>query len=338
MTKGESAYMTPDTEFSFSTISNESNKKDSEELHMNGIPLNEPEVSRSSSFALVNELPGFELPVESANAKKNSVMVPMQSPLVPDDAMPLTQDELITIRQMISEFRKNTGIFEKSTKSETESSMAENPIVSKFSNEDFSDLFDGNSNSTEDIFNNETKTEKEVLPSLQSQTKIIEKTVVEKLSARQQVALVFAKLKLSEPTEKEFFKSFSDVIEAADDAIAYQLAIAVIGLLPFKKFLRHGTPEQKLFVLKLMGDRFLDTISGTKWPDRKKFVKLAAAYLSNVSETYSFISSEGEAFKPTLHERVLGTPNQGSLIREMRSFIVCHTETKHIVYTGQVIA
>lgn len=144
------------------------------------------------------------------------------------------------------------------------------------------------------------------------------------------------KQNLGDPVEADALNKMIEYAKTADEVSAECIAVAILALIPCKKFIRHGTPEQKLFVLKSLGDRFLDGIAGIKWIDRRKLIKAAANYLSSLSENYNFISMEGEGFNPTLHERVLGASG-GNIIKEMRGFLVVARGTNRVTYAGVVL-
>lgn len=112
---------------------------------------------------------------------------------------------------------------------------------------------------------------------------------------------------------------------------------AITGVFPARKCLRHGTPDQKLFALIAISDRFLTTISGQIFPGRKKLLKSIGAYLSAISEHYSFIQMENETFSPQYHERIQGSSSTGRTIREMHGYLVVGKDNKQVVRTGLVL-
>ncbi len=111
---------------------------------------------------------------------------------------------------------------------------------------------------------------------------------------------------------------------------------AVAGVFPLRGCLRHGTPEQRLFTLIALGDRFCESLAGMRWPGRQALIKGVARYLSDVSEVCSFLSMEQEPFQPTYHERVLGSSAGNSLIREMRGFLVIRRQNQQVIRLGRV--
>ncbi len=139
-------------------------------------------------------------------------------------------------------------------------------------------------------------------------------------------------------TETGLLNEFKEIVSKTQGTVQKILITAFLGLFPCKRFIRHGTPEQKLFVLKTLSDRFLENIAGLKFQERKKLLKLIAKYLSEVSENYSFIPMEGEPFKPMFHERVAGSSSSGLIIKEMRSFLIVDSSSNHIIYTGLVLS
>jgi hypothetical protein len=73
------------------------------------------------------------------------------------------------------------------------------------------------------------------------------------------------------------------------------------------------------------------------FPARRKLLKTAASYLSNVSERFSFIQMENENFSMQYHERAPGSSNSGRKIREMTGFLVVEKSTNRVVRIGQVL-
>lgn len=149
---------------------------------------------------------------------------------------------------------------------------------------------------------------------------------------------LWAQFRLSEPTEAEALAAFKEIygeITGSDDQARVIWAMA--GVFPIKKFLRIGTPEQKLFVLNVLGDRFLQSLAGFAHPARKKLLKAVSRFLSGISEVHSFLSMEGEPFNPQYHERIAGSSTSGRQIREMHGFIVVLREGNRVVRLGQVL-
>lgn len=149
---------------------------------------------------------------------------------------------------------------------------------------------------------------------------------------------LWAQFRLSESTEAEALAAFKEIygeITGSDDQARVIWAMA--GVFPIKKFLRIGTPEQKLFVLNVLGDRFLQSLAGFAHPVRKKLLKAVSRFLSGISEVYSFLSMEGEPFNPQYHERIAGSSASGRQIREMHGFIVVLREGNRVVRLGQVL-
>ncbi|MDD3149147.1 MAG: hypothetical protein PHD82_17795, partial [Candidatus Riflebacteria bacterium] len=151
-------------------------------------------------------------------------------------------------------------------------------------------------------------------------------------------ASIWGNLKLSDPVEIEALAAFKEImpeIQAADQRIKVLSSLA--GIFPIKKYLRNGTPEQKLFVLNVLGDRFLHGLAGFAHPVRKKLLKAAARFLSGISEIYSFLSMEGEPFNLQYHERVPLASASGQQIREMHGFLVVAKDSRRVVRLGQVL-
>ena len=139
-------------------------------------------------------------------------------------------------------------------------------------------------------------------------------------------------------TEAEVLKDFKEMAAKLQGTAEKTLITAFLGLFPCKRFIRHVTPEQKLFVLKTLSDRFLENIAGVKFQERKRLLKLVAKYLSDISENFTFIPMEGEPFKPIFHERVAGSSTSGFIVKEMRSFLIVDSGSNHIIYTGLVLS
>lgn len=149
---------------------------------------------------------------------------------------------------------------------------------------------------------------------------------------------LWAQFRLSDPAEAEALAAFKEIcgeIAGSDDQMRVIWAMA--GVFPIKKYLRIGTPEQKLFALNVLGDRFLQGLAGFAHPARKKLLKAVSRFLSGVSEVYSFLSMEGEPFNPQYHERIAGSATSGRLIREMHGFLVVLREGNRVVRLGQVL-
>ncbi len=149
---------------------------------------------------------------------------------------------------------------------------------------------------------------------------------------------LWAQFRLTDPVEAEALAAFREIygeIAGSDDQM--RVVWAVAGVFPIKKYLRIGTPEQKLFALNVLGDRFLQGLAGFAHPVRKKLLKAVSRFLSGVSEVYSFLSMEGEPFNPQYHERLAGSATSGRLIREMHGFLVVLREGNRVVRLGQVL-
>ncbi len=112
---------------------------------------------------------------------------------------------------------------------------------------------------------------------------------------------------------------------------------AVLGVFPLGQTLRHGTPEQRLFTLNALGDRFLAQLAGLTFSSRRQLLKAAAAFLSAASEYYVFLSHEGEPFDAQHHERVAEGGSGGRTVREMRSFLVVRRQGDQVVRLAQVL-
>lgn len=227
----------------------------------------------------------------------------------------LTSEELVIVRQMISEYKEKTAC--------NKNKGAAEPVGTA--------LFDESPVPVSSLFCDEPQ--KTVIESASS---LLPENFEKKSSPVVGALEILKSQKLGDPFEADFLKKVIEFVKSADETSIESIAVAILGLVPCKKFIRHGTPEQKLFVLKSLGDRLLDGIAGIKWSDRRKFIKAVSSYLSVLSENYNFISMEGENFNPMLHERVMGI-SSGSVVKEMRGFLVVAKGSSSVVYAGVVL-
>ncbi len=149
---------------------------------------------------------------------------------------------------------------------------------------------------------------------------------------------ILSSFNLSDPVEIEASGAFKEILQemqGGDDLQKFLWSLA--GIFPIKKYLRNGTPEQKLFVMNVLGDRFLQGLAGFVHPVRKKLLKAVSKFLSGTSESYSFLSMESEPFNLQYHERVPGASVSGKVIREMRGFLVVAKDNKRVIRLGQVL-
>ena len=235
---------------------------------------------------------------------------------------PLTEEELVTVRQMIAEYKKNGALFP-SEKVEVKPS----PNVSSLFQNEEPEI----KPATNSLFSDEP-----VMPP--NSSKILFSDVSEQQSENQGYSDILNSCKNYDSTEADVLNEFKDIISKVETAAEKTVITAFLGVFPCKRFIRHGTPEQKLFVLKCLSDRFLENIAGLKFTGRKKLLKVVSKYLSDVSENYNFITMEGEPFKPTFHERVAGSSSSGLTIKEMRGFLVVDSRTNRVIYTGLVFS
>lgn len=155
-------------------------------------------------------------------------------------------------------------------------------------------------------------------------------------------ALIENWLKLVEDSEEPALGAVAGEIAELTQTIDSESAstkvlMALYGLLPVKKYLRHGTPEQQMFTLSVMGDRFLTIINSVAFTERKKLLKSVARALSIACDKFTFIQTEGENYNPQHHERAPQSPSSGRTIREMRSFLVIETISNKVIRTSQVL-
>jgi hypothetical protein len=138
--------------------------------------------------------------------------------------------------------------------------------------------------------------------------------------------------------EGEAVKTFRELAGRLEDpAAAARVISAVAGLVPMREFLRHGTPEQKLFTLNCLGDRFLNRLSGVRVPVRRELLKAAAKYLTECAENFTFLAMESEPYNNQYHERVDGASASGRTIKEQRGFVVTRRNSDAIVRLGRVL-
>ncbi len=240
---------------------------------------------------------------------------------------PLNDTELITLREMIADYNHNKSFLPKGN-----------------------NAVEANQNPSSLFQSQESVEVKPVATSLFSDEPSITPTSSglffsdedDKSSDNSESQQNFAELldccKNYDSSESEVLNEFKEIAAKLQGSVEKALITAFLGLFPCKRFIRHGTPEQKLFVLKTLSDRFLESIAGLKFQERKRLLKLVAKYLSEVSENYSFIPMEGEPFKPMFHERVAGSSTSGLVVKEMRSFLIIDSGSNHIIYTGLVLS
>lgn len=230
----------------------------------------------------------------------------------------LSSDEIKIIRQMIEDYKaKKTVAFSNDTGEKKEAPLLatkETPVSNLFCDEP----------------------EQVGVSLLSSQPSLMMSSELDEKKKVTDSIRLLEKQKLGDPLEADALSKMIEFAKTADDISSEYIAVSILGLIPCKNFIRHGTPEQKLFVLKTLGDRFLDGISGIKWNDRRKLLKVVANYLSALSENYNFIPMEGENYNPTLHERVIGA-SSGNIIKEMRGFLVVAKGTNRVTYAGVVL-
>ena len=155
---------------------------------------------------------------------------------------------------------------------------------------------------------------------------------------QQHLTAYWKNLPITEPCEVEARRQLIEIVESITDVrILMSVWSAANSLLPLKHNLRHGTPEQKLFTLIMLGERFLQSLAGISFSERKRLIKTAARYLSEVSETCSFIQMEGEPFNQQYHERAPGSMTSGKSVREMHGFLVTARSSNQVIKTGLVL-
>jgi hypothetical protein len=132
--------------------------------------------------------------------------------------------------------------------------------------------------------------------------------------------------------------SFATILEKfSDPKTLLQVFRSISGIFPIGNSLRHGTPDQKLFALTVLGDRFLQEMAGLHFSQRKDLLKTVSLYLTACSKHYKFIQMENDNFSPQFHERVAGSGTGNRTIREMRGFLIVAQDSNQIVRIGQVL-
>jgi len=149
---------------------------------------------------------------------------------------------------------------------------------------------------------------------------------------------IFTGMITSDTVEQEAKVAFKSILaEILDHRTRLRAFAALCGIFPVRKSLRHGTPEQRLFALNAMGDRYLESMAGLHFNERKKLLKAVARYLSQISDGFNFIQMEGEAFSSQYHERVPGASAAGKTVREMHGFLIVGRDSNQVVRIGQVL-
>ena len=151
-------------------------------------------------------------------------------------------------------------------------------------------------------------------------------------------ASVWQHLNLDDPLELEILALFKEVFSNIQDGNELLRVLwSIASLFPLKKFVRNCTPDQKLMVLNVLGDRFLHGLAGFAHPVRKKLLKAVSRYFSGVSDAFSFLAMESEPFNLQYHERVPGSTASGKVVREMHGFVVVARDTRRVIRLGQVL-
>jgi len=182
------------------------------------------------------------------------------------------------------------------------------------------------------------ETELPPLPLPNTVAAAVQAATVSANTLQQQLVAHWESLQLTEAFEVEARNHFCDIIRTiSDNRVMVKVWGAANSLLPIKSNLRHGTPDQKLFTLITLGERFLQSLTGVSFSERKRLLKTAARYLSEASENCSFIQMEGETYNPQYHERAPGSMPSGKSIREMHGFLVTSRSSNQVVKTALVL-
>ena len=142
----------------------------------------------------------------------------------------------------------------------------------------------------------------------------------------------------AQETEKGFGKSFEKILEEIQGEVIFlKVYSALSGIFPLKVSLRHGTQEQKLFALTVLGDRFLQSLTGVVFEQRALLLKTTMRYLTDLTEAYSFIQNEGEPFNALHYELVEGSQTGNRTILEVQGFVIIRKNTQHIIRLGRAL-
>ncbi len=181
-----------------------------------------------------------------------------------------------------------------------------------------------------------SETVAEKMPVEQASAAIIPAPVINPLP--QAIDEVLSAFFVSDSIEQEAKSAFKAILnEISDQRTRMRAFSALCGIFPAKKCLRHGTPEQRLFALTVLGDRYLESMAGLQFNERRKLLKAVARYLSQISDGFNFIQMEGEAFSSQYHERVAGASAGGKTIREMHGFLIVGRDNNQVIRIGLVL-
>ena len=218
----------------------------------------------------------------------------------------------------------------------SEDHTAEEPPLSSDELRKIRRLLAGSGNQPEIARNSETELPPMPLPNTTAAA--VQAEAVAANTLQQQLITQWESLNLTEAFEIEARNQFCEVLKTiGDNRVLIKVWGAANSLLPVKSNLRHGTPDQKLFMLITLGERFLQQLAGVIFAERKRLLKTVARYLSEVSENSSFIQMEGETFNPQYHERAPGSMPSGKSIREMHGFLVTSRSSNQVVKTALVL-
>ncbi len=219
----------------------------------------------------------------------------------------LSTEEILELRKIMQLFRENSS----------------DKILSSFTSEN------------EDEENDQEEIEPPILPAFnESLTNLTDSSFDFQKEAIQLIKSSSSR----EELDKTTFDNLISILEEINDkSLFLHLFTAISGSFPIKQCLRNGTPEQKIFALSAIGDRFFQSISGLVFPQRKRLIKAIGKYFTEVSVSFSFIQMEGENFNPQYHERVPGSSATGRVIKEMRGFLVVGKENSQITRISPVL-
>ena len=176
-----------------------------------------------------------------------------------------------------------------------------------------------------------------VMPTISVPEKVPAAKQAAELPLREQVLELLRQFDVTLPSEATVRQELPALLtEIAEPTALLTVWSAVCGVFPLRGCLRHGTPDQRLFALIALGDRFCEHLTGIRWPGRQSLIKLMGRFLSEVSEGCSFLSMEQEPFQPTYHERVPGAASGNSLIRETRGYLVVRRQNNQVLRLGRV--
>ncbi|MBI3038379.1 hypothetical protein HYY75_04895 [bacterium] len=140
------------------------------------------------------------------------------------------------------------------------------------------------------------------------------------------------------PSEKDFGANLLTILNGIPEKPHFsRIFHAVSSVFPIQNFLRHATPEQKVFTLIVLTDRFLSLLTEIQFEGRNTLLKTISRFCSDVSEGYSFFQHEGEPIEIQYYERVEGSNSSSRVIKEMHGFVVINKKTGNVFRMGRAM-